>query len=101
MPDNTPNATSTKRNENALRALMHTIVEVLDDAIAGSERERHDTERRGLVGGVGEHARIAHVQIRHVMRLPEAIRHETLRIIPHATGAALVQAPARNEWRLA
>src|SRR5262245_24235428 len=89
------------RSATTLRALMDAIAKALDDAIAGSERERHDAERGGLVRGGSEHARIANVQIRHVVRLPEAIGDEMLRVVAHSTGAALMQAPAGNERCLA
>jgi len=49
-----------------------------------------------LVGAVEKDAGIAGVEIGHIVGLTEAVGDKVSRVIPHATGSRLVQAPARR-----
>src|ERR1700677_4680333 len=60
--------------------------------------KRKSQYRQGgcFVGAVEKDAGIAGVEIGHIVGLTEAVGDKVSRIIPHATGSRLVQAPARR-----
>src|SRR5262249_42703141 len=76
---------------------MNAAFEILDDVFAGAQCERHDGERRRLVGHEGEDARIADIKIRHFVALRKTVGHGGLRVFAEAERSGLVQAVT---WRV-
>ena len=63
-----------------------------DHVLTGSQGERHNGNRTGLVCGKGEDTRVTDIKIRNVVTLREAVGHKLFRVIAEATGTRLVQA---------
>jgi len=79
-----------------LLSTVAPVAKVLDHVLAGPQREGKDGNRGGLVCTAQEYAGVAHVEVRHVMRLPKTVGDKFPKIVPHTAGARLVQAVARR-----
>src|ERR1700722_353191 len=75
---------------------VFAAAEVLDQMFGSPQRKGQDADGGRLVGAVQKNAGVAYVKIRHVMRLAKTVGNEILRIVSHATSAALVQAKSGN-----
>src|SRR5690242_8469978 len=82
-------------------ALDVSAAKLLEQMLAGTQSERHDADGGGLVRAVEEDACVAGVKVRYVVRLPESVGNEFLRIVTHTAGAGIVKAPAGNIRRIA
>ena len=62
-------ATLCGKQPSNLRAFVQSSAKVLHHVITSAHGEGHDRHRRGFVRAVGEDARIANIQVRHIMGL--------------------------------
>ena len=74
---------------------------LLDQVLAGAQGEGHDADGGGLVGAVEKDTRIAGVQVRDVVSLPESVGYELFGIVTHPACAGIVEAPTWNIRRIA
>ena len=73
---------------------MLATAELLNDVLAGTEREGQNRECRWFVRNVNEYAGVGDIQVSNIVSLTETIRDELFRIVPHAASSNFMLAIA-------
>ena len=85
-------ATVTRRSG----ALDVSAAKLFEQMLGGTQAEGQDADSGRFVRAVEKDAGIASVQIRDIVSLAESVGDEFLRIVTHAAGARVVEAPTGN-----